>query len=516
MIIFAIYFLLLCFLIYKNGFFGIFKDDKLNPKFYLTAFCVKCLGIIFFYFIYIRFYGGIMNCDTAHFYNDSKVFNDISKWNFVEFLKILFGFQDDKRDTEVFKYFLQHTGVWDKNPEEFLYNDNRIIIRLNALIHFISFNNYSVHALITCFLSFIGIQWIYKAFKFLFPGKEISLFLVWVLFPGLWFWTAGVLKEGPALFLIGALLISLKRVFGDRSYTIKNIVMLIITVMFSFLLKLYVLLPVLFLSVLYFVIISSKKIKLKSAVYLASFIILVITGNSILKIAFNRDVVSLLAKRQCIFLSVSKGGIFLENEKYFVRLPYDSCLLKPNTISKAYEKFYIKKGASYMYWTRFSNDTLFCTNNSDTLTEYHLGYYFSPAKATLNVKPMLNNYVSFFSYIPEALYITLFKPFFYDARNTLDYVASFENLIILAAFIFIIFAAIKNGFKNPALIYFLSVAFSVLIIIGISSPNLGAMERYRALVIPFILMGALLSMSSAKFEQNKLSSFFKNNTANEN
>ncbi len=464
----------------------------------------------------MRFYGGIFNSDTAHFFNDSKIFNSLAKCNFTEFLKFMFGLQDDKTDTEIFKSFLQYTRIWDKNPEEFLYNDNRIIIRLNALVHFISFNNYSIHALVTCFLSFIGIQWIYKAFKFLFPGKEILLFLVWLLFPGLWFWTSGVLKEGPALFLMGALLISLKKVVYDKSFTVKNVLTLTISVIFSLLLKLYILFPLLVLSFIYFTIISTQKIKLKSVVYIITFITCFIIGNIFLKLTFKQDVVSLLSKRQITFLSISMGGIFLENENYFVRLKYDSCLLKPNTLSTLYEKFYIKKGVSYMYWNRFSSDTMFCKNNSDTLTDYHLGYYSAPAKATLNIRPMQNNYFSFFCSIPEALYITLFKPFFYDARNTLDTMDSIENLIILLAFILIIFGIIKNGFKNPALIYFLCLAFSVLIIIGISSPNLGAIERYRALIIPFILMAAVLCRKKVISESSKWNRLFKNESVNEN
>lgn len=455
--------------------------------------------------------------DSAHFFYDSKVFNDMAKWNFTEFLQYLFGFQDDVAKPEVFKKFLEYTHIWDKNPDEFLYNDNRIIIRLHAIIHFISFNNYFVHALFTCWMSFIGVQWIYKAFKFLFSGKEMSLFLVWLLFPGLWFWSSGLLKEGPSLFLMGLLLISLKKVIYERTYSIKNILALFISVIFCFLLKIYVMLPVLFFSTIYFVVISMKNVKRKSLIYTITLLILMFGGNMFLKMAFQKDIISLLANRQSTFLSVSKGGIFLLGKTQFIRLPYDSLLLEPNTVSQLNLNFHIKKGATYDYCEHtHQKDTLHCLYNNDTTSVYKVDYYFAPANATLNVKKLENNFVSLLSLVPEALYITLFKPFFYDARNTLDRVDSIENLIILISFILIIFYVIRNGFKETALIYFLSLAFTVLIIIGISSPNLGAIERYRALIIPFILMSAVMGLRSVKLEQSKFFRFFKTDSENAN
>ena len=193
MIVFIIYCLLICFLIYRNGFFGVLKDKSLNRTFYLSAFLIKLSGLAAFFIVYMKMYGTVEHFDTDHYFNDSKVIYSVAQWDFAEFVKLMFGFQDDAQDGELFTKFIRYTSVWDENKDELLYNDNRLMLRFNALIHFISFNNYFVHALFGVLLSFIGINWIYKTFKFLFPGKEVWLFAVWLIFPGLWFWSSALL-----------------------------------------------------------------------------------------------------------------------------------------------------------------------------------------------------------------------------------------------------------------------------------------------------------------------------------
>ncbi len=144
MTVFTIYLLLFYFLVSKTQLFGLLKDDVLNPKFYAMAFTIKCIGIGVVGWIYYKLYGASNYLDASNFFNDARVIHDIAGSSFLDFLKVLFGLQDESVTSALFKDHIIHTVVWDKNPDEFFYNDNRLIIRLHALIHFISFNNYFV------------------------------------------------------------------------------------------------------------------------------------------------------------------------------------------------------------------------------------------------------------------------------------------------------------------------------------------------------------------------------------
>ena len=119
----------------------------------------------------MKLYGSIYYSDTGNFYRDSKIIHNIAFSNFGEFFKLMFGFQDDGEGSYIFENFLKPTTTWDKTSTELLYNDNRLILRFHALVHFISLGNYFVHALFSCFLSFVGINWIYKTFKEQFRNK---------------------------------------------------------------------------------------------------------------------------------------------------------------------------------------------------------------------------------------------------------------------------------------------------------------------------------------------------------
>jgi hypothetical protein len=493
-----IYFLLLCFLIYKTNFFGILKDDVLNNKFFLFAFLFKTSGIAVFYYVYSRFYGGIDYSDTFHYFQDSQVIYSVSEWDFSEFVKLMLGLVDDQtHGTYLFEHYIHLTAIWEKSSDEFLYNDNRLIIRMNVMIYFISFGSYFVHALISSLLSFLGMNWIYKTFKFLFPGKEMALFLVWLVFPGIWFWTSGLFKEGPALFLMGLALISAKRLMIDRRRGWKVYLMFAFGVLLSFMFKTYILLPLLFFTIVFFAIVFVYPVQRKILIYLSTILFAIIASSALLKVFFNKGPVEIISDRQKTFIDVSHGGIFLlaKDSSMFIRLPYDfktitidSTLFRPTAN--------ISKGASYAYCDpEKPQDTLYVQSNADTTTAYTFYYYIPKAHSSFEV-PLINNSTSqFFKILPFSLYITLFKPLFYDARNALDIVDSIENLLILLSLLLLIINCIRQKVIDPWHIYFLSIVLSALMIIGITSPNMGAIERYRAIVVPFLFMSTLLSLN---------------------
>jgi hypothetical protein len=455
----------------------------------------------------MKLYGTIYHSDTGNFFRDSGIIHNIAFSNFGEFVKLMFGFQEDGQGSYIFENFLGPTTTWDKTTNEILYNDNRLILRFHALIHFISFGNYFVHALFSCFLSFIGINWIYKTFKDQFKDKEIYFFLIWVLFPGVWFWTSGVFKEGPALFLLGMLLVSLKRVIALRKYSLKNILMLFVALQLSFAFKSYLMLPVLIATIIFFGVKNrtQRSVGLK---YIGVLVVIFIITNVTMHLFMKKDAVKILAERQRNFIDVSNGGLFLVNREKFIRTEYDFSLIEIDSTQKEVTAK-MKPGIQYMYFMQTDMlDTLYCKNNTDTATAYTLSYVIPKSNTTFKPFVIVTDWPSFLKAIPYSLYITILKPFFFDARNTIDIVSSIENLIIILSLFWFIYNGIKQEFRDPHYIYFLSIVVMVLIIIGITSPNLGAMQRYRSLVMPFVLLTALLS-STIK-DPLRLSNLFKN------
>lgn len=495
MILFTLYFLLVCYLIYRNNFFGIFSDSVLSKTFYLSAFVVKLSALAVFYIVYTKIYGSINYSDTYNFYHDSQIIYSVSEWNFKEFIKLIFGFQDDSEKSELFTKFIRFTSVWDEDKQEFMYNDNRLMLRFHALLHFISNHNYYVHALFSSLLAFLGINWIYKAFRNLFQGKEIILFSVWLLFPGVWFWTSALFKEGPALFGIGLIFISIQRVISERKYSIKNSAMFLMAFLMAFTFKQYTLVPVFCFSVLFcFIYYRLPLLNNKGIVYCLAIVISLIIGNLTLKSIKDKTIIESLAERQTVFVDMSHGGIFLLDSTRFIRLPYDTTqIIKTRYVNSEEEYVKIKAGATFIFWEHtHQQDTLICDNNRDTISEYRLYYIVPKANATIDVKPLDKSLIGLFKITPQVLMITLCRPLFFDARNAMDVLASLENLLILLSFALLIFYKIRYRKGSIWILYWLSMVLVIVMIIGITSPNIGAIERYRALVMPFVVMSALV------------------------
>ena len=513
MIIFTIYLLLFCFLIYKTSFFGILKDDVLNSSFFLAAFLIKVSAIGAFYLLYMKLYGNIQYSDTGNYYRDSKAIHNIAGADIKEFLKLMFGLSENGKGTLIFENYLRQTTTWDQSPEEILYNDNRLMLRFHALIHFISLENYYVHALFSCLLGFLGINWIYKTFKDIFKGKEIYFFLIWVLFPGVWFWTGALFKEGPALFLMGWLLIALKRIIILKHYSLKNLTMVITGIAMSFLFKPYLMIPVLIATVLFFTLKKFTNIRFGQK-YVLAFLLLLLIGNYSCYVLFKKDAVKILTQRQRDFYDMSNGGLFLLGPDKFIRTAYDYSLLEIDS-SRTEVKARIKSGVPYVYWEHsHQQDTLYNKSNTDTTTVYTLLYDVAKAHSTLHGPKLDGTWISFIKSIPYAVYIGTLKPLFFDARNTMDVLMSVETLIIALFLLCFLYNGFKRGFKDPHYIYFLSIVLLVLLLIGITSPNLGAIQRYRCLAIPFLLMASLLS--SRITDPQILSNFFKTKAAQSN
>lgn len=485
MISFILYLLLLLSLIYYNGFFRLFSDDIITRKQWTLLFLGKALAVPLFYFIYTKLYGGIERFDTGKFYNDACVLSDLARTDSGFFIKILFGFQDDTPGSNDYLKVVKDTYNWDNGTlKDYLYNDNRIVIRTHMLLNLIVFGSYLAHALFNCFLSFIGILFLYKTFKEWFREKELLLLFILCFFPSLWFYTGALLKEGITLLVMGCSLYTLKSVI-THPFTVKNILLFIICAFFCFLLKPYLLVYSLLVFFLFFRLQVSQKIKYRSLIFILLITLFTFLANVISIQAKGRSLTEAAREHHHRFVGMTKGGIFLTGNGKYVRLKNDTSLVIKQ--KNKLEVYKIRKNASFMYWKGSNRvDTFYCESNSDTLSEYQLVYIIPESQS--------NIYISIISPIPaifSSLYYTLFYPNPFQAKNLLQGLASIENIILLIALLVVIYGLIIHSKSRFLPLVFLFFAFSLCVLIGITAPNSGAIFRYRSPALLFVLLSAL-------------------------
>lgn len=105
---------------------------------------------------------------------------------------------------------------------------------------------------------------------------------------------------------------------------------------------------------------------------------------------------------------------------------------------------------------------------------------------------------------PNALYNSLLRPHPLEVDSMMMALASLENIFILG---FILICLVFSNFKkmiNGLHFFYFGISFALLlfIITGLTTPVLGAVVRYKAPAIPFLLMAFLLLL-----DINKLYSF---------
>ena len=108
--------------------------------------------------------------------------------------------------------------------------------------------------------------------------------------------------------------------------------------------------------------------------------------------------------------------------------------------------------------------------------------------SSIPIRELEPNLVSFIKCTPQAITLSAARPYPSDVHHLLSLSASVEtNLILLLVLLFLLFR-LKNLTPARNLVYF-CVFFSItlLLSIGFSVNNLGAIVRYRSIIIPLVV-----------------------------
>ena len=116
--------------------------------------------------------------------------------------------------------------------------------------------------------------------------------------------------------------------------------------------------------------------------------------------------------------------------------------------------------------------------------------YYTDAGSVLHMNPLEPNVFSFLRNLPEALFNAAFRPSLIDAHNALQWFAAFENAFIILCFILAIalYTPQQDSVKRAAGWFCISFVFVLFSIMGLSTPILGTLVRFRMPAIPFLFI----------------------------
>jgi hypothetical protein len=400
------------FFIYLIGRLKFYQIEGIKPAVMKAAFIVKLLAAIILGLVYTYYYTERYTADTFKYFDDgavlfSSVFHDPALY-----LKMITGI--GKVTPEMQVYFDRMTNWYDTFSP---FNDNRSMIRFNALIYPFTMGKYYVHAAVISFLSFTGIIAIIRVFARYHPSQVREAFLVFMILPSTLFWCSGLLKDSLALFVLGGVILYLDKYMNDDSFNAKSISGVVLLSLLLMVVKFqvfFILLPV---------------------------------------------IISSLALRQLLHNPVKT--MIISGASFFVLLlSIDHFFLNDVLITLLHEK----------------------QNAFFTLAEE------SDAGSLINIPFLEPNISSLISVIPSGLFTGIFRPFITDQRNILMLVSGIENTAII---VFIIYAIVRGDLRNvrnsPFAVLCIYFSLSLFTLIGIITPVLGALVRYKALALPFMV-----------------------------
>jgi hypothetical protein len=131
--------------------------------------------------------------------------------------------------------------------------------------------------------------------------------------------------------------------------------------------------------------------------------------------------------------------------------------------------------------------------------------------SSIPIRQLKPNAISFLINTPQAITLSTIRPYPSDVKHILSLAAAIEVIALLLMFaLFLIWP--KNGVRSKNLVYFCCFfSMSVLLAIGFSVNNLGAIVRYRSIILPLLV----IPMASM-IDWRRLGNLFLPNIKNKN
>jgi hypothetical protein len=400
-----------------------------TKKYFIPALSVKIIGAIALGILYHTLYGG----DTNNYYRHAGIIYHAFGDSFAAGLELVTTSGDVT--PAISKYTNQFTWFGHGSNEYF-------VIRVAAVFAVLSFNTYTVIAILFAAVTFSGMWAMYMTFAKLRPQAYKELAIAVFFLPSVFFWGSGLLKDSLCLGALGWLFYSFYRGAIERKSLLRCLIMGTSAVGVIFAMKIYILLAFMPPALLWVFNENSNKIQSKAVRWLS----------------------------KPLFIGV---GLIV-------------ALFAFNKLAAADDRFNVDKiGAQ----SKLTADYL----QQVSATEKGSGYNIGAQDGTIGGMIKL---------APQAVVVALFRPFLWEARNPTMLLSALEATYFLILTVRIIR---KVGFVRTfstisqvpvlTLCFVFSLIFAISV--GISSGNFGTLVRYKIPLMPFYLSGLYILQSIA-------------------
>ncbi len=311
------------------------------------------------------------------------------------------------------------------------------VVRLAGFFDIFTLHTYSATASLFAVLSFSGVWALFSAFYKFYPSQHKKLAIACFFLPSVFFWGSGILKDPITFSALGWLTFASVNLFFERKNLVVNGIIGVAALAVITHIKIYITLCFLP-ALLLWIFLQNADLHIKNKLVkrlLAPFLILIAGGVG--------------------FIAIQKIG---ENDRRY-------------SMDKLAQTAEIT--ATYLY--RMSDEA----NGSG----YSLG------DDDFSLTGMLKK-------TPQAIWVSLFRPHPWEARNPVMMLAAVESLFFLwltgRLFAQYRFSKVFAEMRRPIVFFCLTFSLAFAFAIGISTYNFGSLVRYKIPLMPFYLIAVYI------------------------
>lgn len=313
-------------------------------------------------------------------------------------------------------------------------NTEYYVVRIAAVLSLLCFNTYSVIALFFALISFTGMWAMYITFAKIYPAAYKQLAIAVFFLPSVFFWGSGFMKDSLCIGALGWVFYGFYNALIARKQIVFSAIMGLLCAYLLTMIKVYILMS--FMAPAIFWVFNENSQRIRNAT------------------------VRMLVKPIFIVLGAAIG------------------LVGATQLTEGDERFDVDNIGER---TRITQQALFNRTKEDG-SGYDIG----------NIDGSIGSIVSV---APQAVFVSIFRPFLWEARNPVMLLSALEALWFTFLTLQIFYkTGIFRTFRLIGSLPILSFCFLFTIIlaigVGTNSGNFGTLVRYKIPLMPFYL-GAL-------------------------
>jgi hypothetical protein len=478
MLLFLFYTLLITLLLKK---FNFFRTTALSGWGIYLAFAAK-LGIALFFFAFP--YNTMI--DSGHYMHDADALSRVLYESPGDFLKIFLGFGDvENLNTQ----YLSSTTYWS-HDKGWIFSDTRNVIRVNAIFHWLAFHNPRVVLLFNVLVCLIGLRLFYQGLSQLVKTKKNLLFLLIFFLPSTLLWTANLSKEAFLLVGFGLLM---RNIFTGKQLHFSSFIGILILLMF----KPYVGAAFLLAWLVYVLLMLSNRTRRWAGLGIFIFSGIVFLGISRTKIA------QFISQKQFDFINLAEGGIWLEVEGSAVRIN-DADTIHLQIHEAENKNFYALIEVEVVGEKRVHQQMPEKIKVAPSEFEYYVLHRLPKSGSYIDLHNIDGEFSKLLKSAPHAIFNVMFRPLPSDPpKSIVKWYFVLESYLLVALFLFALTKIRANSHRNTIIFLFLG-SILIALIIGWTTPVLGAIVRYKLPITLSLIAASYLLLFPQKEQQKSI------------